>query len=79
MTALQKEVMELIPRIPDDKLYYILQILNGVNGLAAQSDAVEVPKRGERIIGIAEGEKFLADGYDMDAEDPEITALFEAI
>lgn len=72
MTALQREAMDLIPEIPDEKMYYILQIIRGIKGLEFRSPS---PKR---IIGLAQGEVFLADGYDMDAEDPEITAMFEA-
>ena len=72
MTALQKEAMDLIPEIPDEKMYYILQIIRGIKGLELNSPS---PKR---VIGLAQGEVFLADGYDMDAEDPEITAMFEA-
>ena len=77
MTAIQKEVMELIPRIPDAQLYYVLQLLKGVNGLLARPDAGEAPKRAKRIIGIAKGKTYCADDYDFDAEDPEITAMFE--
>ena len=73
MTALQKEAMDLIPEIPDEKMYYILQIIKGIRGLESNG------KGRKRTIGLAEGEIFLADGYDMDAEDPEITALFEAM
>ena len=72
MTALQKEAMDLIPEIPDEKMYYILQIIRGIKGLEFNGHS---PKR---TIGLAEGEIFLADGYDVDAEDPEITAMFEA-
>ena len=77
MTVVQQEVMDLTPQIPDEKLYYVLQLLKSVNGLIAQSDAKEVPKCRPRVIGIARGEKFCADDYDFDAEDPEITAMFE--
>ena len=77
MTAVQQQVMELIPRIPDEKLYYVLQLLKGVNGLSGQTEAGDTSQSRERIIGIARGEKYCADGYDFDAEDPEITAMFE--
>ena len=73
MTALQKEAIALIPAISDEKLYYVLQIIKGVKGLETDG------KGRKRIMGLAEGETLLADGYDMDAEDPEITALFEAM
>ena len=77
MTALQKEAIALIPAIPDEKLYYVLQLLKSVTGLLARPDAEAVPKHRKRVIGIARGEAYCADGYDFDAEDPEITAMFE--
>ena len=73
MTALQREAIDLIPEISDEKMYYVLQIIKGIKGLEFTSHSRK------RTIGLAEGEIFLADGYDMDAEDPEITALFEAM
>lgn len=33
MTAVRKEAMELLERIPEDKVIFILQIMQGVNGL----------------------------------------------
>lgn len=33
MSGLRKDAMELLERIPEDKLYYIVQIMKGVNGL----------------------------------------------
>ena len=33
MTALRKDAMDLQERMPEDKLYFIIQIMEGVNGL----------------------------------------------
>ena len=33
MTALRKDAMELLEKMPEDKLYFIVQIMKGVNGL----------------------------------------------
>ena len=71
MTAIQKEAIDMIHDMPDDMIYYVIQFMKNFSPMEP------VKKTRRRIIGIAEGEKFLADGYDMDAEDPEIIALFE--
>lgn len=33
MTAIRQEAMELLERIPEDKLTYVVQIMRGVDGL----------------------------------------------
>ena len=33
MTALRKDAMDLLDRMPEDKLYFIIQIMEGVTGL----------------------------------------------
>ena len=33
MTALRKDAMDLLERMPEDKLYFIIQIMEGVTGL----------------------------------------------
>ena len=33
MTALRKDAMDLLERMTEDKLYFIIQIMEGVNGL----------------------------------------------
>ena len=41
MTALRKDAMDLLERMPEDKLYFIIQIMEGVNGLyGAESERV---------------------------------------
>lgn len=33
MTALRKDAMDLLEKMPEDKLYFIIQIMQGVSGL----------------------------------------------
>lgn len=33
MTALRKDAMDLLEQMPEDKLYFIVQIMQGVSGL----------------------------------------------
>ena len=33
MTAIRREAIELLEKVPEDKLIYIIQIIQGVNGL----------------------------------------------
>lgn len=37
MTAIRQEAMELLERIPEDKLIYVVQIMRGVDGLISIS------------------------------------------
>ncbi|MCD8103527.1 MAG: UDP-N-acetylenolpyruvoylglucosamine reductase [Lachnospiraceae bacterium] len=37
MTALRRDALELVERIPEDKLYYVVQILEGVTFLTEPS------------------------------------------
>lgn len=39
MTAIRKEAIELLERVPEDKLGFIIQIIQGVNGLYADTDS----------------------------------------
>ena len=38
MTQLRKDAMDLLERIPDDKLIFVIQIMQGMNGLYASND-----------------------------------------
>lgn len=33
MTAIRQEAMEMLERVPEDKLGFVIQIMRGVNGL----------------------------------------------
>lgn len=43
MTAIRKEAFEMLERIPEDKLTFVIQIMRGVNGLIEDIDTM--PKR----------------------------------
>ena len=38
MTAIRKEAIEMLERIPEDKLSFVIQIMRGVNGLLGDAD-----------------------------------------
>lgn len=38
MTAIRKEAMEMLERVPEDKLIFVIQIMKGVNGLLEASE-----------------------------------------
>ena len=39
MTAIRQEAIELLERVPEDKLSFIIQIIQGVNGLYADTNS----------------------------------------
>ena len=41
MTAIRKEAIELLERVPEDKLSFVIQIMRGVNGLLGDTDIHE--------------------------------------
>ena len=42
MTMLQEQAIDMIKKLPDDKIYYVVNILEGIEGLF-------MPKDGQRI------------------------------
>lgn len=51
MTAIRKQAMEMLERVPEDKLGFVIQIMQGVNGLIgdAQSDRKETFAKLEQL------------------------------
>ncbi|EOS43801.1 hypothetical protein C809_03658 [Lachnospiraceae bacterium MD335] len=41
MTAIRKEAIQLLEKVPEDKLSFVIQIIQGVNGLLGVSDTKE--------------------------------------
>lgn len=39
MTAIRKEAIELLERVPEDKLGFVIQIIQGLNGLYADTNS----------------------------------------
>lgn len=38
MTAIRQEAMQMLEKVPEDKLSYVIQIMQGVNGLIGMSE-----------------------------------------
>lgn len=38
MTVIQERAFEIIKRLPDDKVYYVVKILEGIEGVSSQTD-----------------------------------------
>lgn len=41
MTSIRKEAIEMLERVPEDKLSFVIQIMRGVNGLIGDVDNSE--------------------------------------
>ncbi len=41
MTAIRQEALQMLEKIPEDKLGFVIQIMQGVNGLLGTSDIKE--------------------------------------
>lgn len=41
MTAIRQEAIQMLEKVPEDKLSSVIQIMQGVNGLLGTSDAKE--------------------------------------
>lgn len=41
MTAIRQEAIQMLEKVPEDKLSYVIQIMQGVNGLLGASDTKE--------------------------------------
>ena len=41
MTAIRQEAMQMLERVPEDKLSFVIQIMQGVNGLIGVSEKNE--------------------------------------
>lgn len=42
MTAIRQEAIQMLERVPEDKLSFVIQIMQGVNGL------IEAPEKSEK-------------------------------
>ena len=63
MTSLRKDALELLKKMPEDKLMFIIQIMQGVDGLY-QNDENERERAFERL----EHMRRKADDLDYEAE-----------
>ena len=65
MTTLRRDALELVERIPEDKLYYVVQILEGVTFL---SDSSPMTKKEEAFAKLESLRKKVPCNLDYDDE-----------
>lgn len=54
MTQLRKDVMELVDQIPEDKLIFVIQIIQGMKGLYEGSGNSKENKKSEDVESIVQ-------------------------
>lgn len=70
MTVMKEKVVDIISRMSEDKVYYVLQLLEALEGLTAKnpetdSISISVNKNSGRKLGpLAGGLVFIADDFD---------------
>ena len=62
MTELRKDAINLLEQMPEDKLYFIVQIMQGVNGLYGSEEQAIRDRALERL------ESFRRKVYQLDCE-----------
>lgn len=73
MTVLQKEIMQSLDGMSEDKLQVVYDMIRSLMKLnVSESKDIDNTPR----IGVAKGQKFIADGYDFDEANDEIADMF---
>lgn len=73
MSTLQKQITQSLDGLSEDSLRFILDMIQRFM-LPAESKSVSIKKR---RLGSMKGQKFIADGHDIDECNDEIAELFE--
>lgn len=70
MTAMKEKAVDIISNMSEDKVYYVLQLLEGIEGLTgknSEKDSVNVSgnrSSGRKLGPLAGGLVFMADDFD---------------
>lgn len=70
MTAMKKKAVDIISNMPEDKVYYVLQLLEGIEGLTGKNsemDSMNISGNrsfGRKLSPLAGGLVFMADDFD---------------
>lgn len=70
MTVMKEKAVDIISRMSEDKVYYVLQLLEGIEGLSGKNSEMNSMNRsGDRSSGrklgpLAGGLIFMADDFD---------------
>lgn len=81
MSALEKQILQSLNGLSDDSLQFILDMIQRFV-MPADTKAVSrnVPVRsGTRKLGSMKGQKFVADGHEIEEYDDEIARMFGAV
>ncbi len=74
MTVAKKKVVDIISRMSEDKVYYVLQLLEGIEGLTdktPETDSMDVSAgegSGRKLGPLSGGLVFMADDFDETPE-----------
>ena len=60
MTALQRDAIDLVQRMPEDKLYFIIQIMQGIDGLS-QTDRERKKRKQAAFVELEKLRKYVPD------------------
>ncbi len=70
MTVAKERVIDIISRMSEDKVYYVLQLLEGIEGLTSKKSEVDFidisddEGSGRKLGPLAGGLVFMADDFD---------------
>jgi len=66
MTVMKEKVVDIINRMPEDKVYYVLQLLEGIEGLTDKNLEMDLVNKGSgRKLGpLTGGLVFMAEDFD---------------
>lgn len=70
MTVMKEKAVDIISRMPEDKIYYVLQLLEGIEGLIGKNskmDSMNISgnsSSGRKLGPLAGGLVFMADDFD---------------
>lgn len=68
MTNLRKDAINLIEQVPEEKLYFVVQLLSGINGLYADEEQKSKEIFEKKRLAFAELEKLRRKIPDLDYE-----------
>ena len=66
MTTLRKDAINLLEQIPEDKLYFVMQIMQGINGLYGTTDRTRKDRAFEELERLRK--KAVSFDYDKELE-----------
>ena len=80
MSTLQKQIAQSLNGLSDDSLRFILDMIQRyvmpAESMGMSIDYDRIVSEKKRRIGSMKGQKFIADGYDIDECNDEIARLF---